>query len=336
MRGAKTWYYYDAGGKPRREIPLGSDYVAAVQKWAELEHGHREHAMREAITFPLAAQRYIAEVIPTKGSNTQDDNMRELKNLLEFFGNPPAPLDSIEPVHITMYLDWRIRKTKAWNVSRGKPDAPDGRVRANREKALFSDMWNSFRSWGYTAMPNPCAGVSGFKEVGRDIYVDDAAYSAVYQVAAQPLRDTMDLLWLTGQRPGDVLKFTETDIKDGALGVRQNKTKMKVRIQIEGLLHDVLARIEARKRTYKVRSLKLLVDDEGHALTYSQLRRMFDEARAASGQTWQMRDLRAKAGTEADDQDGEAAAQRLLAHTTPQMTRRYIRNRLGKLAKPPR
>ena len=35
-RGAKVFYYLDTGGKPRVEIALGSDYVAAVKKWADL------------------------------------------------------------------------------------------------------------------------------------------------------------------------------------------------------------------------------------------------------------------------------------------------------------
>ena len=46
----KTWYYYDTGGKPRREIPLGDDYVLAIQKWTELEMAPRHQAI-EAMTF---------------------------------------------------------------------------------------------------------------------------------------------------------------------------------------------------------------------------------------------------------------------------------------------
>jgi hypothetical protein len=30
-------YYYDHGGKPRREEPLGPDYGLAIQKWADYE-----------------------------------------------------------------------------------------------------------------------------------------------------------------------------------------------------------------------------------------------------------------------------------------------------------
>ncbi|MDQ3565371.1 MAG: integrase, partial [Pseudomonadota bacterium] len=66
-------------------------------------------------------------------------------------------LEQIQPVHIRQYLDSRKQ-------------AP---VRANREKALFSHIWNKAREWGYTDKPNPCQGVQGHKESGRDIYVED-------------------------------------------------------------------------------------------------------------------------------------------------------------------
>ena len=49
---------------------------------------------------------------------------------------------------------------------------------------------------------------------------------------------------------------------------------------------------------------------------------------------FQFRDLRAKAATEADDDRGIEQAQALMGHSTPAMTRRYIRHRAGKLVKP--
>ena len=57
-----------------------------------------------------------------------------------------------------------------------RKDAP---VRANREKALFSHIFNKAREWGYTAAPNPCAGVKGFTERGRDAYIEDVTYGRV-------------------------------------------------------------------------------------------------------------------------------------------------------------
>ena len=57
-------------------------------------------------------------------------------------------IDAIAPMHIREYMDIRGQVAK---------------VRANREKALFSHLFNKAREWGYTAMQNPCQGVKGFK-----------------------------------------------------------------------------------------------------------------------------------------------------------------------------
>ena len=51
--------------------------------------------------------------------------------------------------------------------------------------------------------------------------------------ACVELQDAMDLNYLTGQRPADVLKMRFADIKDGALEVQQGKTTKKLRILLE-------------------------------------------------------------------------------------------------------
>ncbi|WP_233526685.1 MULTISPECIES: hypothetical protein [unclassified Herbaspirillum] len=125
---------------------------------------------------------------------------------------------------------------------------PEGLVRANREKALFSHVFNMARNWGLTKAQNPCAGIKGNTETGRDVYVEDEVFNVVYAAADQPTKDAMDLAYLTGQRPVDTAKYREIDLKDGHLELAQNKTMKKLRIQIIGELEKVLARIVARKR----------------------------------------------------------------------------------------
>ena len=56
----------------------------------------------------------------------------------------------------------------------------------------------------------------------------------------------MDLALLTGQRAADVLKIKRSDIRDGALWVVQNKTGMRLGIEISGELAAVIARISER------------------------------------------------------------------------------------------
>src|SRR5260364_307646 len=140
-RTSGTYYYLDTSGTPRREIALGSDYALAVKKWAELTvNAQPRHT--ELITFRYAAERYQREILPQKALRTQQDNLKELAKLYEFFDTPPAPLNKIEPIHIRQYLDWRVQDTLKRLRKDGKNVmGTEGRERANREKALFSHIW---------------------------------------------------------------------------------------------------------------------------------------------------------------------------------------------------
>ncbi|WP_218921413.1 tyrosine-type recombinase/integrase [Burkholderia sp. MSMB2157WGS] len=317
LRG-KTYYYYDMGGKPRRWIALGSDFVEALRRYADLEQGNRDKLAM--ITFRHVAQRYQCEVLPKKARETQRTNMIQLERLFEFFDNPPALLDEIKPIHIRKYLDWR----------RSYP------VAANREVALFSHIFNMAREWGATDQPNPCMGIRKHKEVGRDVYVDDHLYRLLWNKADQALRDAMDLAYLTGQRPADVLKIDERHIRDGVVEVRQNKTRTVLRIEISGELATLLSRIAVRKASYKIRSTALIVDEAGRPLGSAGLRFRFDRAREAAGiekSAFQFRDLRAKAGTDKEAFSDIREAQALLGHGSVAMTEHYVRKR-GKRVTP--
>ncbi|AWY39448.1 integrase [Pseudomonas putida] len=323
-RGNTIYYLYDTGGKPRKEISLGTDYGKAIIEYAKLEQTRVSQALtQKVLTFAYVAQIYMDEVVPTKGIATQRDNARELKNLLLFFNDPPAPLEAIEPQHVAQYLRHR-----------GKT-AP---VRANREKALLSAIWNFARESGYTSLANPCSGVKGNKETGRDVYVEDDVFARAYEHADQPLRDALDLFYLTGQRIADTLKMDERDIRDGKLAVRQGKTGAKRRIEIIGELKVVVDRIMARKSGHKIRSTRLVVMESGQPMTPSMLRKRFDDVREAAGipkSEFQMRDLRAKAATDKEESTGNIREARdQLGHTTVGMTEQYIRMRKGKKVTP--
>ena len=110
------------------------------------------------------------------------------------------PIDTIQPHHIRLYLDERGETAK---------------VRANRERALFSHVFNFARECGYTNAPNPCAGVRGALGDRANRYVEHDEFLAVWKVADYTVQDAMDLAYLTGQRPADLLKFNRNDIRDG-------------------------------------------------------------------------------------------------------------------------
>jgi integrase len=350
-RGERVHYYLDTGGTPRREIALGKDYGLALEEWARRTGG--TVAPTALDTFRAVAERYVLKVLPGKAPATRYLNLRSLDCLLKFFVGPCESLGFITPVLVRQYLDKRATSVlsvkRQQNLERAAAGrellaitGKEGHVPANREKALFSHIWNFARETGLTNLANPCAGVKGFKEDGRDVYVSDEVLAAVRAVAETPLQDALDLAYLIGQRPADVLKLARADIVDGALVVKQNKTGKKVRVSIEGELAEVIARIKSRKAL----SLRLISGAAGTPLTRYELRGAFNRARLAAAaahpdlaseiKAFQFRDLRAKAATDTEELRGMTAAQDQLGHSTPMMTAHYVRHRRGKLVKPTR
>ncbi|MDP1979240.1 tyrosine-type recombinase/integrase [Undibacterium sp.] len=331
-KGGKDWvgYYYNArteDGK-RKEIPLGRDLNEAKRKWAELE----------CVTAPLDTSlmshvfdRYIRHILPGKARSTQKDNMDSIKQLRSVFDT--APIDAITPQMIAMYRDTRSAK-----------------IRANRELALLSHIFNTAREWGYTSRENPCRGVRKNKEEPRDFYASKKIWDAVYSLACDELKDAMDLAYLTGQRPGDVLKMKVADIQDGALLVKQGKTKKFLRIVLEqdGIrseLGKVLDRILSRP--HRINKSNIITTMQDQPLNKWTLRLRFERARSAAAENarfagdedmastimqFQFRDIRPKAASEISDLHD---ASKLLGHSDKQITETVYR-RIGESVKPTR
>lgn len=331
QKSGRTFYYFDAGGKPRREIPLGDDYVLAVRKWAELIAAPSSAV--PVVTMIELIVKYMAEELPKLATSTQATYRSDLKHLREFFGKPvPAPLDGIRPSHIKKLLKW-------------KKDHP---TTANRLKRLTSTIFNFGRGEGYTDKENPCEGVIGHSLETRDVDIGDAVFQAVWDAADEPTRDAMDLAEATGQRPGDTLRMTELHIKDGLLSVQQGKGKKKRRIVVEGRLSAVIERVKERKRGYKVWSSSLALNSRGMPLTKWVLRDSFTAARATAAakaraagnkdfaaeiEAFWFYDLRAKAADDTAEDRGEQAAADLLGHSSVSTTQKHYLRR-GKIVKP--
>lgn len=347
-RGDKIYYLLDTGEKPRKEIPLGTDYVMAVKRWAELTS--KKVPQSGAATLGYVLAKYFDDVVPGKSSGSQRSDEQERVWVLKFFNDPPAALENIEPQHIKQYMRWRaaearkaaIAKNKA-RVAKGGEDQPVpkefGQVRANRSKALVSHMWNWAREEGITKLPNPCAGVHRFTETGRDTAPDAAMVKRVMDVADLPLQFAMRLADLIGQRPSDVRALKETDIREGLLHIKQGKTRAKLRIEVVDGLADLIEEIRAYKRKAGTICSALLVNENGQPLGKDAIRYRFDQAREKAGiakDEFQFRDFRAKVATETDDASGTKSAQALLGHSTEAMTADYIRHKAGKKVRPSR
>jgi integrase len=318
----RVYYFFDTGAKPRKEISLGTDYVLALRKYAELNMGVGKTI--DAL-FGNVVSRYMEEVVPKLSKNTQHTHKSDIKHILAFFET--APIEQIRPVHIRQFLDRHSDKPTT----------------ANRCKRLFSTIWNHARGWGYTDLSNPCEGVRGYSLKKRTVYITDDVFTAVYEHASIPLRDAMDLAYLTGQRPADALSMTEHDIVEGHLIITQEKTKQPLRIVITGKLKEVIDRIHSRKESHKNVTAALLVNMQGRKLTKAVLRNHFDDAKKGAMEAcpamaeeikkfW-FYDLRAKAADDTSDLRGDQAASDLLGHESVKTTQRHYLRR-GKIVSP--
>lgn len=310
VRNGTPYYTYDQGGKPRKEIPLGMDYLLAVQKWAEMH----EAKPAEKLTIAWAIGKYRASPAFDEVSlGTQADYGFALDKLVAAFGD--APLDEVRPSHVTLYLDKRGMESKH---------------RALREKAVLSMIFTWAIARDYCAT-NPVAAIKTKRLPGRKaVYITDEMLEAVYQKASPAMRDALDLAYYLGQRPADVLKLTEADIRGGAFDFSQNKTGKGMVIEAGGELEALIKRMNERKSAYPIRRLQLLVDESGQPMTKAKLRSRFEAARDAAGfdgAQFQFRDLRRKAASDLRDQVGIEAAQALLGHSSVVMTEHYAGGR---------
>jgi len=332
LKSGKLWvgYYYDGRDEKgrRKEIPLGTDFDLAKLEWARLDRSKAPKSLR---TLGEIFDRYELEVIPAKSKRTQRDNLLSLKKLRESFAD--APVEAVTPHTIAQYRDKRTAK-----------------VRANREIALLSHIYNIAREWGITSMENPTKGVRKNKETPRDFYAREEVWNAVYARSVPELQDAMDLAYLTAQRPGDVLIIREADILDGFLQIAQGKTskKLRIKLEIDGQQTALGVLVERLKRQRKDRHVigpYLITTPDGRRLTASMLRTRFDEARANAAaaalevfdetlatavRTFQFRDIRPKAASEIADL---GRASKLLGHTDKRITETVYR-RVGEVVEP--
>ncbi|WP_417070744.1 tyrosine-type recombinase/integrase [Niveibacterium terrae] len=351
-RGEHSYYSLDAGTGPdgaRRSQSLGKDYVEALRRYADLV----KTVSAPAVTVPELLTKWQLATLNARPAKTQRGILSAIPPLLRFFGDPPAPLHGVRPMHVAQYLAWRPADSAEQAKKRGRKQLGTGAASANREIAWLSAAWNWARAQGVTDLQNPCEGIKKNRESGRDLYIEDDELDRILKNADEPLRDAIELAYLLGQRPGDLRKILETDIGKDGIRISQSKTKAKLVIELSEELSALVSRIKTRKaKTPGVRSLYLLCDESGQGLTANQLRCRFDRAREGAAREAeegglsevaeklrriQFRDLRAKAGTDKRESAKDVrAAQLLLGHTTSGTTERYTRRRKGERTTPTR
>lgn len=317
-----TYYFYDMRPDGKPDIALGKDHAVALAKWDELHN--KKPRVKGTLEEAFAA--WEAHVLPTyENAETRRGYAKNLRKLRPAFGR--ATWGAVKLPHLITYLEKRKGKTQA-----------------NRELALLSVIWNYARKKGIAELSFPAAGMerSGWKnpEKAREVEVTDAMFAAVYEQGDQLLRDAMDLASATGMRITDVrtVPLPPTDV----LRLKASKTTKKADfdLSLSAVLLDVIARRRANK---KAEHLMLLAGPFRRPVSYRQLHDRYvaaraaaaakareegDQALAAAVEGMILRDCRKYAADLAED---DAAASKLLQHSSVALTKRHYRTKTDTL-----
>lgn len=287
-------YYLVKRGKWER---LGEDLSRALAEYGRKVSGRRG-SMPDLIDKALASMRGLSESTTKQYKKTGEKLKR-------------------------VFRDFEPGEVLGRHVARMKAEYSGTPFYANRLLSLLRLVF-SYAVDAQLVDTNPCADIKPHKEKARTRYVTDAEYAAIYEQAGPRLKAIMDLLYLTAQRPVDILSLRRDQIREEGLYFEQKKTGARVLVSWTPELREAIGR--AGNLHGNVKSLTLFHNRRGKAPDYSTVKLQWDKARKLANVTdAQLRDIRAKAITDTDAQGNDP--QVIAGHASQGMTRRYLRLR---------
>lgn len=274
-----------------------------------------ETAPANPVTINIILDKYVSEGMDELQPRTAKDYLWHIKRLREWYGDRIAA--ELKPRDFATFLQ----------VKRGKTN----RVRSLA--VLSAALTQAVRRY-YILDVNVLRDVERPKSKPRDRLIADEEFQSLRQVAPPRMRLALDLALLTGQRQGDIIRFKWTDIHaeviDGKrvsfLHVQQGKTGKRLGIEITPDLKKVLGKCWMLEGGGKNGSEYILPTRFGRPYTPDGFRagwqRVHRKWKALGKVPLHFHDTRALAATKCDTLE---AAQALLGHTSPAMTRRVYR-----------
>ena len=291
------------------KVNLGRDYGKAMAHWAEIVG-----RPTRLVTLGEIMDRYMREVAPLKAVATYRCNIREMRNLRAVFAHMRP--DELRPPDLYAYMDAR-----------------NARVRANREKALLSHVYQYAIRWGIMR-ENPCRLVSRGVEKPRNRYVTDEELDLFLSVSPPLIQAYVGVKRLTALRSGDMLKIRLAELTADGLLVTQAKTGTRLLYEWTPELRVAIDQTMRLPRS--IRGLYLFCTERGQRYTANGFRsiwqRVMKKAVALGLERFTEHDLRAKVVTDARSLGQDA--QRIAGHKTSAMTDRYVKVRTVERVQP--
>lgn len=301
VRG-KRYYYYRRDGKTWGRLkgePGSRQFLADYHRIDATFRGDNRtdipNSFADVLAQYLAAPEYRDLKDTTKQSyRSVIDQMRDVLG--------PADIRDIRRSHVKAYRD-------------KMQDRPG---MANLSLAVMRNVFNYAIDLDLIRA-NPVQGVRTLRTGSHSPWPEDAIADVIENAPAHIARAVV-LALHTGQRKGDVLKMRWSDIEDGGIWVRQQKTGTKLWIPMHP---DLAAAVHAFPR----QAVTILCAPSGRVWTRGNFDTQFRAAMRALGHKYVMHGLRHNAATrlaEAGATDAEAAS--ITGHKSAQVLQGYRRH----------
>lgn len=334
------WYYHVHAEGARRvwlKLSLVADGLPALYRaLAQLE---RERVADDRM--PALIADWQREVMPAHADKTQRDEIARCRVIAAAFAEFTA--GQVTAPDVADFLaGWRT-KPRTHNLYR----------------AQLRELMRYAVERGYRT-DNPVAHLRTMTERPRTRYLTDSELRRVRAAgmrgadgritrAGRTLAALIEVLYLTGQRPSDVLDLRwqrDADdpdaslVTDAGLTFRPSKTRgstgAAVVIEWTPRLRDVIQRLRAlraerlvaKRLDRRTASQHVFTTLGGEPLSYWGASSLWRRAVARAGiADAELRDIRAKALTDKEGREGMRAARTMAAHSTETQTADYVRQR---------
>ncbi len=341
----RCYYHVRADGARRvwQKLSLVADGLPALYRaLAQLE---RERVADDRM--PSLIADWQRDVMPAHADKTQRDEIARCRVIGEAFA------------------EFRASQVTAPDVAEFLQPLRDRPRTHNLYRAQLRELMRYAIERGYR-VDNPVAHLRTMTERPRTRYLTDSELRRVRAAgmrgadgritrAGRTLAALIEVMYLTGQRPSDVLDLrwqrdaTEPDashVTDAGLVFRPSKTRgstgAAVLIEWTPRLRDAIQRLRALRaeRLVAKRMERRVVSEHvfntvgGQPLSYWGASSLWRRAVARAGiADAELRDIRAKALTDKEGREGMPAARAMGAHSTEAQTADYVRHRSARKTK---
>lgn len=299
-------YFYDHGGRPRRWEPLGTDEAAALRRY------HAIRAINEA--GPGTVQAMLADRLAALDGEVKPATLVNYRQYAKHLG---AVFGALSPADLTQadileYLDRCPRMS-----FRG-------------EIALLSSAYVGWMRDKRVTF-NPCFGVRTDRRGSRrQRLLEHAELDAIIAQCDERIAVLVELLYATGLRIAQLCALRWVDIGESTQSAKKGR---RIAFERTADLDAMLAR--ARALQARVASLYVVCQASGAPWAKHQVQWRWNEAcRRAGVADAHLHDVRARAGTDKDAQEGPKAAQGFLGHRSPRTTEIYLRDKRTTTVRP--